>query len=153
LARPQSMTWTSPKAPTMTLDGFRSRWTTSWAWAYPTAWQIASNTASSRPRSGRSLSTSAGGSRGGLAPVRTGKLFPADAAAARATQAERTERNFQVEVAGPLGRVREVELRGQGGLARLHGGAAVEPDLPQRHVPAGVVAQADVPSAHFSARY
>lgn len=28
LARPQSITWTSPKAPTMTLSGFRSRWTT-----------------------------------------------------------------------------------------------------------------------------
>ena len=28
LAKPQSTTWTSPKAPTMTLDGFRSRCTT-----------------------------------------------------------------------------------------------------------------------------
>ena len=28
LARPQSITWTSPKAPTMTLAGFRSRWIT-----------------------------------------------------------------------------------------------------------------------------
>ena len=33
LASPQSMTCTSPKAPTMTLAGFRSRWITSWAWA------------------------------------------------------------------------------------------------------------------------
>ena len=33
LARPQSMTWTSPKAPTMTFDGFRSRWITPRAWA------------------------------------------------------------------------------------------------------------------------
>ena len=33
LASPQSMTWTSPNAPTMTLAGFRSRWTTPWAWA------------------------------------------------------------------------------------------------------------------------
>ena len=32
------MTWTSPNAPTMTLAGFRSRWITPWAWAYPTAW-------------------------------------------------------------------------------------------------------------------
>ena len=31
LARPQSMTWTSPKAPTMTLAGLRSRWMTPWA--------------------------------------------------------------------------------------------------------------------------
>ena len=28
LARPQSMTCTSPNAPTMTFDGFRSRWIT-----------------------------------------------------------------------------------------------------------------------------
>ena len=33
LARPQSMTWTSPKLPTMTFAGFRSRWMTPWAWA------------------------------------------------------------------------------------------------------------------------
>ena len=33
LARPQSMTWTSPNAPTMTFAGFRSRWMTPWAWA------------------------------------------------------------------------------------------------------------------------
>ena len=33
LASPQSMTWTSPKAPTITLEGFRSRWITSRAWA------------------------------------------------------------------------------------------------------------------------
>src|SRR5262249_760677 len=31
LARPQSMTWTSPKAPTMTLAGLRSLWMTRWA--------------------------------------------------------------------------------------------------------------------------
>lgn len=28
LASPQSMTWTSPNAPTITFDGFRSRWIT-----------------------------------------------------------------------------------------------------------------------------
>ena len=33
LASPQSMTWTSPKDPTITFDGFRSRWTTPRAWA------------------------------------------------------------------------------------------------------------------------
>jgi hypothetical protein len=33
LARPQSMTCTSPKEPTITLDGFRSRWMTPRAWA------------------------------------------------------------------------------------------------------------------------
>ena len=33
LARPQSITWTSPKLPTITLDGFRSRWITPRAWA------------------------------------------------------------------------------------------------------------------------
>src|SRR6516162_6112868 len=33
LASPQSITWTSPKAPTMTLAGLRSRWMTRWAWA------------------------------------------------------------------------------------------------------------------------
>ena len=33
LARPQSMTWTSPKLPTITLEGFRSRWITSREWA------------------------------------------------------------------------------------------------------------------------
>ena len=32
-ARPQSMTCTSPKLPTMMFDGFRSRWTTPRAWA------------------------------------------------------------------------------------------------------------------------
>src|SRR5262249_18268785 len=37
VARPQSMTWTSPKAPTMTLDGLRSRWITPLAWAYASA--------------------------------------------------------------------------------------------------------------------
>ena len=51
LASPQSMTWTSPNAPTMTFAGFRSRWMTPWAWAYPTAWQTCSNTATNRPRS------------------------------------------------------------------------------------------------------
>src|SRR5262245_53717679 len=50
LARPQSMTWTSPNAPTITLDGFRSRWITSWAWAYATVWQTCSNAATNRPR-------------------------------------------------------------------------------------------------------
>ncbi len=33
LARPQSITWTSPKLPTITFDGFRSRWITPRAWA------------------------------------------------------------------------------------------------------------------------
>ena len=33
LASPQSMTCTSPKAPTMMLAGFRSRWITPLAWA------------------------------------------------------------------------------------------------------------------------
>jgi hypothetical protein len=33
LASPQSMTWTSPKAPTMTLAGLRSRWITPRLWA------------------------------------------------------------------------------------------------------------------------
>ena len=33
LARPQSITWTSPKRPTITFDGFRSRWITPRAWA------------------------------------------------------------------------------------------------------------------------
>jgi len=33
LARPQSITWTSPKLPTMTFDGLRSRWITPRAWA------------------------------------------------------------------------------------------------------------------------
>ena len=33
LARPQSMTCTSPNAPTITFDGFRSRWMTPRAWA------------------------------------------------------------------------------------------------------------------------
>ena len=33
LARPQSMTWTSPNAPTMTFAGFRSRWITPRPWA------------------------------------------------------------------------------------------------------------------------
>jgi hypothetical protein len=28
LASPQSMTWTSPKLPTMMFDGFKSRWIT-----------------------------------------------------------------------------------------------------------------------------
>ncbi len=32
LARPQSMTWTSPNEPTITLEGFRSRWITPRAW-------------------------------------------------------------------------------------------------------------------------
>ena len=40
------MTWTSPKAPTMTLAGFRSRWITPRLWAYPTA----SATSSKMPR-------------------------------------------------------------------------------------------------------
>ena len=33
LASPQSITWTSPKLPTITFDGFRSRWITPRAWA------------------------------------------------------------------------------------------------------------------------
>ena len=33
LARPQSITCTSPKEPTITFDGFRSRWITPRAWA------------------------------------------------------------------------------------------------------------------------
>ena len=33
LAKPQSMTCTSPKLPTMMFDGFRSRWITPRAWA------------------------------------------------------------------------------------------------------------------------
>src|SRR5439155_510630 len=33
LASPQSMTWTSPNSPTMTFDGFRSRWMTPREWA------------------------------------------------------------------------------------------------------------------------
>ena len=33
LASPQSITWTSPKPPTITFDGFRSRWTTPREWA------------------------------------------------------------------------------------------------------------------------
>ena len=33
LARPQSITWTSPKLPTMTFDGLRSRWITPFEWA------------------------------------------------------------------------------------------------------------------------
>ena len=33
LARPQSITWTSPNDPTMMFDGFRSRWITPRAWA------------------------------------------------------------------------------------------------------------------------
>ena len=33
LASPQSITWTSPKEPTMTFDGFKSRWITPRAWA------------------------------------------------------------------------------------------------------------------------
>ena len=33
LASPQSMTWTSPNAPTITLAGFRSRWMTPRSWA------------------------------------------------------------------------------------------------------------------------
>ena len=39
------MTWTSPNAPTMMFAGFRSRWITPRAWAYPTAWATAANTA------------------------------------------------------------------------------------------------------------
>src|SRR6266511_3858757 len=52
LASPQSMTWTSPNAPTITFDGFRSRWMTPFACAYPTAWQTDSNTPSHRVGSG-----------------------------------------------------------------------------------------------------
>ena len=37
LASPQSMTWTSPKAPTITLAGFKSRWMMPRLWAKPTA--------------------------------------------------------------------------------------------------------------------
>ena len=33
LARPQSMTWTSPNDPTITFDDFKSRWITPRAWA------------------------------------------------------------------------------------------------------------------------
>ena len=33
LARPQSITWTSPKLPTMIFEGFRSRWMTPRTWA------------------------------------------------------------------------------------------------------------------------
>ena len=33
LARPQSTTWTSPNAPTITLEGLRSRWITRREWA------------------------------------------------------------------------------------------------------------------------
>ena len=33
LARPQSITWTSPKLPTMMFDGFKSRWITPREWA------------------------------------------------------------------------------------------------------------------------
>jgi hypothetical protein len=33
LASPQSMTWTSPKPPTMMFNGFMSRWITPRAWA------------------------------------------------------------------------------------------------------------------------
>ena len=45
------MTCTSPKAPTMTLAGFRSRWMTPRLWAKPTAWQTCVNAWSSRGRS------------------------------------------------------------------------------------------------------
>ena len=51
LARPQSITWTSPKLPTMTFDGFRSRWITPRAWAYATVWQMASKIERKRGRS------------------------------------------------------------------------------------------------------
>ena len=34
LARPQSITCTSPNDPTITLDGFKSRWITPREWAY-----------------------------------------------------------------------------------------------------------------------
>ena len=40
-ARPQSMSITSPKRPTITLAGFKSRWMTPWAWAYCTARRMA----------------------------------------------------------------------------------------------------------------
>ena len=33
LATPQSITWTSPKLPTITFDGFKSRWITPRVWA------------------------------------------------------------------------------------------------------------------------
>ena len=47
-ARPQSMTCTSPNAPTMTFAGFRSRWITPAAWAYAIVWQTGSKIARSR---------------------------------------------------------------------------------------------------------
>ena len=48
LASPQSITWTSPNAPSMTFDGFRSRWITPRAWAYATVCAIDSKIASRR---------------------------------------------------------------------------------------------------------
>ena len=56
LARPQSITWTSPKLPTMTLLGFKSRWITPRACAYATVWAIASKIPRNRgKRVGRAL--------------------------------------------------------------------------------------------------
>src|SRR4051812_25563728 len=45
------MTWTSPNAPTMTLAGFRSRWSTPRLWAKPTAWHTCVNACNSPGRS------------------------------------------------------------------------------------------------------
>ena len=54
LATPQSMTRTSPKDPTITFSGFRSRWMTPWAWAKATASQMRRKSRSRSPSSGPS---------------------------------------------------------------------------------------------------
>ena len=51
LARPQSITCTSPNAPTMMFAGLRSRWMTPRLWAKPTAWHTCVNACNNRGRS------------------------------------------------------------------------------------------------------
>ena len=49
-ARPQSITYTAPKRPTMMFAGLRSRWITPLSCAYAIASQIFSTTSSTRVR-------------------------------------------------------------------------------------------------------
>ena len=62
------MTCTSPKPPTMTLEGFRSRWITPLEWAYATVWQTCTKTDRKRGRS------SAGSSRASSSAARVRPL-------------------------------------------------------------------------------
>ena len=67
-ASPQSMTCTSPNAPTMTFAGFRSRWMTPWAWAYPTAWHTCSKIGEEPPAVVRRVRPAPSAGRRGCGP-------------------------------------------------------------------------------------